>query len=111
MINIHQSYNKLQRHLDKQAVGFPATKSGAEIKILQHIFSPAEAELATCLTYQPEPIEIIFQRAKHLVESPATKEDLYNIIMAHKKGRLGKLKITGKLITDAVRTKQTHLLK
>ncbi len=71
MTEPHQSYIKLQRHLDKQAVGFAATKSGAEIRILQHMFSPAEAELATCLTYQPEPIEIIFQRAKHLVDSPA----------------------------------------
>ncbi|MCA1787494.1 MAG: 4Fe-4S binding protein [Desulfobacteraceae bacterium] len=52
-------------------MGFPATKSGAEIKILQHIFSPDEAELATCLTYQFEPVEIIFERAKHLVDSPA----------------------------------------
>jgi Pyruvate/2-oxoacid:ferredoxin oxidoreductase delta subunit len=67
----HRSYIKLQRHLDKQAVGFPATKSGAEIRILQHIFSPDEAELATCLTYQPESVETIFQRATHLVDSPA----------------------------------------
>jgi hypothetical protein len=31
--------------------------------------------------------------------------------MAHKKGRLGKLKVTGKLIVDAIKTRQTHLLK
>jgi len=73
MTENHPSYIKLQRHLDNQAVGFPATKSGAEIRILQHIFSPDEAELVTCLTYQPEPVETIFQRAKHLVDSPATK--------------------------------------
>ena len=71
MTDTHQIYIKLQRHLDKQAVGFPATRSGDEIKILKHIFSPEEADLATCLTYRPEPIETIFQRAKHLVDSPA----------------------------------------
>jgi len=61
---------KLQRHLDCQAVGFPATRSGAELRILKHIFTPQEAEIATCLTYKPEPLEIIFERAGHLVESP-----------------------------------------
>ncbi len=28
-------YIKLQKHLNNQAVGFPATKSGVEIKILK----------------------------------------------------------------------------
>jgi electron transport complex protein RnfB len=31
-------YIKLQRHLDNQAVGFPATKSGAEIRVLNTSF-------------------------------------------------------------------------
>jgi NAD-dependent dihydropyrimidine dehydrogenase PreA subunit len=75
MKEIHPSYNKLQRHLDSQAVGFPATKSGAETRILQHIFSPEEAELATCLTHQAEPVETIFERAKHIVESPEDLEE------------------------------------
>lgn len=80
MTEIHPSYVKLQRHLDRQTVGFPATKSGAEIRILQHIFSPEEAELASCLTYQAEPVETIFERTKHLVESPAKlKEQLESI--------------------------------
>jgi NAD-dependent dihydropyrimidine dehydrogenase PreA subunit len=66
-----RSYVKLQRHLNRHAVGFPATRSGAEIKILQHIFTPEEAEIATCLSYRPEPLETIFPRAAHLVGSPA----------------------------------------
>jgi Na+-translocating ferredoxin:NAD+ oxidoreductase subunit B len=84
MTEPHQSYIKLQRHLDRQAVGYPATKSGAEIKILQHIFTPDEAELVTCLTYQPEPVEIIFERAKHLVDSPANLAEQLDLIQ--KKG-------------------------
>ena len=63
-------YVDLQRHLDSQAIGFPATKAGAELRILKHIFSPEEAEIAACLTYKFEPIEMVFERARHLVESP-----------------------------------------
>jgi len=42
---------------------------------------------------------------------PHTRDDLYDIIMSHKKGRIGKLKMTGKLVIDAIRTGQTHLLR
>jgi len=73
-------YIKLQRHLDSQAVGFPATKPGSEIRILKHIFTPREAEIATCLTYRFEPIETVFERAEHLVESPDKLEELLNRI-------------------------------
>ena len=65
----NQAYIKLQQHLDRQAVGFPATRSGAEIKILKHIFSPQEAEIACCLSYRFEAVETIFSRAGHLVDS------------------------------------------
>jgi Na+-translocating ferredoxin:NAD+ oxidoreductase subunit B len=68
--NEDQVYVRLQQHLDSQAVGFPATRSGAEIKILKHIFTSWEAEIATCLSYRPEPIETLFERALHLVGSP-----------------------------------------
>ncbi|MGD9274571.1 MAG: 4Fe-4S binding protein, partial [Desulfobacterales bacterium] len=45
------------------------------------------------------------------VRPPQTREDLYDIIMTNKKGRLGKLKLTGKLVVDAIRTGQTNPLK
>lgn len=61
-----QVYIKLQRHLNSQPIGFPATKSGSEIRILKHIFSPREAEIVTCLSYRFEPLETIFKRAGHL---------------------------------------------
>jgi len=38
-------------------------------------------------------------------------EDLYDIIMARKKGRAGKWKLTGKLVVDAIRTGRVNLLK
>jgi len=62
-------YIRLQRHLDRQPVGFPATPSGAEIRILKHIFTPGEAEIAACLSYRFEPIEAIYERAAHLAAS------------------------------------------
>jgi electron transport complex protein RnfB len=73
-------YIKLQRHLDSQAVGFPATKSGSEIRILKHIFTPQEADIATCLTYKLEPLETVFERARHLVESPEKLAELLDRI-------------------------------
>jgi NAD-dependent dihydropyrimidine dehydrogenase PreA subunit len=45
------------------------------------------------------------------IRPPETREDLFEIIMAKKKGRLGKLKMIAKIIVDAIRTRQTHLLK
>jgi len=45
------------------------------------------------------------------VRPPKTREDLHDILMAGKKGRLGKLKLTGKLIVDSVRTGHMNLLK
>lgn len=54
------------------------------------------------ISLQKKPTEVI---------PPQTKEDLLDIIMSHKKGKLGKLKVTGKLVVDAIQTGQTHLLK
>lgn len=45
------------------------------------------------------------------VQPPQTREDLHEIIAAGKKGRLGKLKLTGKLIVDSVRKGHMNLLK
>ena len=77
-------YKDLQRHLDSQAVGFPATESGAEIRILKHIFSSRQALIATYLNFKPEPIETIFKRAKGLVESQDVLADILGDI--EKKG-------------------------
>jgi NAD-dependent dihydropyrimidine dehydrogenase PreA subunit len=44
------------------------------------------------------------------IKPPQTKDELYDIIMAKKKSKLGKLKLTGKLFIDAIRTGRTDLL-
>ena len=43
-------YRQLQERLDTYAVGFPATESGVEIKILRKLFSEADAELFLALS-------------------------------------------------------------
>lgn len=56
-------YRLLQQHLDNQAVGFPSTKSGADIRLLKRLFTPEEAKLALHLTYKPAQRDLIIERA------------------------------------------------
>ena len=46
-------YIKLREQLDQYSIGFPATASGIEMRILQRLFSEDEAELF--LTIDPHP--------------------------------------------------------
>ena len=47
-------YKKLALTLDSLPEGFPSTPDGAEIKILKHLFSPDEAEIASQLRLRLE---------------------------------------------------------
>ncbi|MBF0257724.1 MAG: 4Fe-4S binding protein [Desulfamplus sp.] len=55
-------YRELQKHLDTMPVGFPSSKSGADMKLLRHIFTPEEARIACFLTHKPETINTILER-------------------------------------------------
>lgn len=57
-------YRKLQQHLDNMPVGFPATESGVELRILKRLFTPEEAEIGLLLSVVPEELERIHRRAK-----------------------------------------------
>ena len=73
----HESiYVRLQKHLDRQAVGFPASKSRAELRILRHIFTPREAEITTFLSYKHTPLDMVYDRVRHLVASPEELEQV-----------------------------------
>ncbi|MFH1243360.1 MAG: hypothetical protein V1689_13505 [Pseudomonadota bacterium] len=39
-----QIYRKLQKQLDQYSLGFPATESGVELKILERLFSEEDAK-------------------------------------------------------------------
>ncbi|MFW9879287.1 MAG: ATP-binding protein [Candidatus Thorarchaeota archaeon] len=57
-------YRNLQVHLDKQTVGFPATKSGSDIRLLKQLFPPEQAKMTMMLTYKYESLSEIYGRAK-----------------------------------------------
>jgi electron transport complex protein RnfB len=69
-----QLFRELQQRLDQYSVGFPATESGIEIKILKKLFTPEDAELFLALSPVLESPETIAERtgqspdalAKHL---------------------------------------------
>jgi Pyruvate/2-oxoacid:ferredoxin oxidoreductase delta subunit len=56
-------FRRLQQHLDRQAVGFPATAPGVELRLLEHCFTPRQAEIALLLTYRLETVDEILARA------------------------------------------------
>lgn len=58
-------YRELQKHLDKMPVGYPATESGVEIKVLKHLFTPEEVEFALKLNYTPQPLKKIYRKVKN----------------------------------------------
>ena len=57
-------YVELRNQIDKMPVGMPATKSGVEIRILKHLFTPEEAKIALNLNIFPEPLKKIYNRVK-----------------------------------------------
>ena len=68
--NNNHIYEHLRRHLDRQAIGFPAARNGAALRVLKHIFSPEEARIAAGLSDCHEPLDILYGRLGHLVASP-----------------------------------------
>jgi electron transport complex protein RnfB len=66
MVESNDVYRKLQQHIDERMpVGFPRSESGADIRILKHLFTPEEANLVLYLSALPESIERIYKRVKH----------------------------------------------
>lgn len=62
MSSSDEIYRDLQKHLDKHPVGFPALRSGVEIRILKHYFTPEYAEIALKMDYKYEPINEVYER-------------------------------------------------
>ncbi|RJP34769.1 MAG: 4Fe-4S dicluster domain-containing protein [Actinobacteria bacterium] len=64
-------YHLLREFLDGFPLGFPATASGVEIRILRKLFSPEEAETAVLLSPMPEEVERIAARSGRDAETLA----------------------------------------
>jgi ferredoxin len=88
-----QVYRNLQKHLDKQAVGYPATESGVELRILERFFNPDEARLATHLSYKPRSLDHIYETAKEMGMSLNDIEKMLDVMM--KNGVIGRAEREG----------------
>ncbi len=89
-----KSYRDLRRHLDKVLpVGFPATFSGVERRLLKNLFSIDEARLAMFMDYHFEPADAIFARAGALGLSREKLEDL--LLSMEKKGSIFAKEVDG----------------
>lgn len=58
------SYEKLAKILDTIPNGFPAVEDGTHLKVLEWIFTPAEAELASQLKLRGETLKELVERLK-----------------------------------------------
>jgi electron transport complex protein RnfB len=71
-----QVYRDLQEHLNRSPSGFPAAKSGADVRLLKRLLTPEEAHIALNLsTFKPEPLQRIYHRAR-LSGIPFSAEEL-----------------------------------
>ncbi len=53
-------YQKLRKHIDNMPIGFPESTSGAEIRLLKHLFTSEEAQIALALGADPRPLDRIY---------------------------------------------------
>lgn len=79
-------YRELRAHLDELPIGFPETKSGVELKILRHFFTPDEAKLALKLKFTYETVDQIFERVQDLGISKEKLNEMLDIMF--KKGAI-----------------------
>ena len=52
MTTTTDDYRELQKHLDKMPVGFPATETRVELRLLKGLFTPEQARIALGLDYK-----------------------------------------------------------
>lgn len=52
------------------SIAFPATRTGVELRLLKHLFSPVEAKIALAMSSRPEPVEKIRRRLKGIPITP-----------------------------------------
>ncbi len=57
-------YKELANYLDKMPIGYPAAESGLELRVLKHLFTAEQGEIALKLKFQPEPLKRIFKKIK-----------------------------------------------
>ena len=82
-------YRELQQYLDTMSLGFPPTKSGSELKILQKLFSEKDARLFLSMTQKLEtPEEIAARLGRDAAKLAAHLQDMRDrgLLFSMKKG-------------------------
>jgi Pyruvate/2-oxoacid:ferredoxin oxidoreductase delta subunit len=83
-------YKRLATRLDELPHGYPATESGIELKILEKIFTPEEAEMTLKIRPMPETAEAIAERLEKPIDE--MQGILDNMV---EKGQIGSFKMFG----------------
>ncbi|MDY6905648.1 MAG: 4Fe-4S binding protein [Thermodesulfobacteriota bacterium] len=68
-------YRQVQKQLDTYSMGFPATTSGVEIKILKYLFSEADAEMFVNMTHNLETPATVAERIGQPEDTVAARLD------------------------------------
>ena len=83
-------YKRLATRLDELPSGYPATESGVELKILEHIFTPEEAEMTLKMRSVPETVDQVAERLdKPVPEMQEILDDMFQ------KGHIASFKMFG----------------
>lgn len=83
-------YRRLQEHLDRLPIGFPAAQSGADIDVLKIMYEPHEAEIALNLSPNPVTADAISEKMNADIQ-----EMVNNLDNMAKRGLLIRIKIEG----------------
>lgn len=73
-------YVRLQKHLDSMPVGYPATKSGVELRVLERLFTPEQARIALALDYRFQTAGEIHHRLQNEMSLLALKTELETMV-------------------------------
>jgi Pyruvate/2-oxoacid:ferredoxin oxidoreductase delta subunit len=72
-------YDKLKQEINKMPIPYSETKSGVELRLLTHLFTPAEAEIALNLNIMPETLDRIHKRV-HKSGIAISREELEDVL-------------------------------
>ena len=86
-------YRRLQQYFDTFPVGFPATKTGVEIRLLKKLFTPEEAVIAIKLKFFPLELKKIHRSLKKTEINVHVLNEKLDIMV--KKGLIMKREING----------------
>jgi len=100
-MNTDDLYRRLQMEINKMPVAYNETASGTEIKLLKHLFTPQEAEIAINLNIMPETLDRIHKRIQKngiIITGKELEDVLDNLVLkgAISGGRLFESKGKGK---------------